>query len=385
MFLPVLLIRDHGWAAWVLFAIPNVLGAAAMGRAVRGSEHAKALRDAHRLMIGVFSAVTIAFQAFFAASLVLRASQDERPWWPVAAFFVGLLLANIDLSRREKDPWSGLMVWLGSLGLCGTAWWMLTSGGQVPLPAPAGVTWESGQLGPVPLAGLGLVCLFGFLACPYLDATFLRAREATGALGGRTFAVGFLVFFLSMIMLTAGYAGLPWGVGTTAGLLVGCHIALQLAYTIQAHAEELRRGTKPLAPVWVSPVGILCGSVAALATAHFGGVDGFEPVYRAFMGFYGLWFPTYVVGCMSATWSRPRPPSGKAVALWVASCLAALPFLWVAFLQQGMNWAIVGVLVALCGAAGSRWIMRAEPGTARPYPGPARPLRLAARSRGSRS
>lgn len=366
MFLPVLLIRDHGWAAWAIFAIPNVLGAAAMGRAVRGSAHARALRDAHRPMIVTFSAVTIAFQAFFASGLVLRASRDENPWWPVAAFFVGLLVANIDLSRREKDPWSGLLVWFGSLGLCGTAWWMLTSGGQSPLPVPAGVSWESGQLGPVPIAGLGLVCLFGFLACPYLDATFLHAREAAGSMGGRTFAAGFLVFFLSMILLTAGYAGLPWSLGTTAGVLVACHIALQLAYTIQAHAEELRRGARPLGPVWISPVAVVFGAGAALATAHFGGADGFEPMYRVFMGFYGLWFPAYVIGCMSPTWSAPRAPGPKAIGLWVASCLAALPFLWVAFLQQGMNWAIVGVLVALCGSAGARWVIRGGTGTARP-------------------
>jgi hypothetical protein len=31
MFLPVLLVRDYGIGAWWIFAIPNVVGAAAMG------------------------------------------------------------------------------------------------------------------------------------------------------------------------------------------------------------------------------------------------------------------------------------------------------------------------------------------------------------------
>jgi len=366
MFLPVLLIRDHGWAAWLVFAIPNVLGAAAMGRVVRGAAHARAIRIAHRPMIALFSAATISFQAFFAAGLVLRASQNEKPWWPVSAFFVGLLVANLDLSRKHKDPWSGLVVWLGSLGLCSWAWWVLTAGGQAALPAPAGVTWEAGQLGTIPIAGLGLVCMFGFLACPYLDATFLRAREATGDQGGRTFTAGFLVFFLPMILLTAGYAGLAWELSTTAGLLVGCHIALQLAYTTQAHAEELRHGAPPIGAAWVSPVAIVCGVAVALATVRFGGADGFEPVYRVFMGLYGLWFPAYVVGCMSASWGNPRPPSGKALMLWAGSCVAAAPFLWVAFLQQGMNWAVVGVLIAACGAAAARRVTRAGLGTVTP-------------------
>lgn len=360
MFLPVLLIRDHGWAAWFLFAIPNVLGAAAMGRAVRSSGHARALREAHRPMVVAFSAVTIAFQAFFAASLTMAATRDGRPWWPAAAFLVGLLLANLDLSRKPREPWSGFVAWIGSIALCGTAWWLATSGGDKPLPTPAGVEWASGQLGVTPVAGLGLVCLFGFLACPYLDATFLRAREEAGPVGGRTFAVGFIVFFLAMIVLTAGYAWLPWEVTTTVGILVACHIALQLGYTIQVHAEELRNGERPLAPVWVGPLSVVLGVLIAVGVAKFGwrgdegGGGSFEPAYRVFMGFYGLWFPAYVVGCMSGSWSKPEKPNGRMLAIWVASCVAALPFYVVAFLQNGMNWAVAGVVIAAAGALGAR-------------------------------
>ena len=38
MFLPVLLVRDYGVWGWIVFAVPNVLGAAAMGWVLRSAE-----------------------------------------------------------------------------------------------------------------------------------------------------------------------------------------------------------------------------------------------------------------------------------------------------------------------------------------------------------
>src|SRR5438105_14205353 len=64
MFLPVLLVRDYGVWGWVVFAVPNVIGAAAMGWTVRDAEHSRRLVGAHRLAADSFSWVTIAFQMF---------------------------------------------------------------------------------------------------------------------------------------------------------------------------------------------------------------------------------------------------------------------------------------------------------------------------------
>ena len=66
MFLPVLLVRDYGVWGFVVFAIPNVLGAAVMGWTVRSPQHSESLVAAHRDACRGFSLVTIAFQVYFA-------------------------------------------------------------------------------------------------------------------------------------------------------------------------------------------------------------------------------------------------------------------------------------------------------------------------------
>ncbi|MEO6436421.1 MAG: hypothetical protein ABIP55_11780, partial [Tepidisphaeraceae bacterium] len=65
MFLPVLLVRDYGIWGWVVFAIPNVLGAAAMGWTVRDAEASRTLVAAHQTACSWFSLVTLAFHVFF--------------------------------------------------------------------------------------------------------------------------------------------------------------------------------------------------------------------------------------------------------------------------------------------------------------------------------
>src|SRR5688572_33083294 len=64
MFLPVLLIRDYGNWSWVIFAVPNVVGAAAMGWVLRDGQ-SELLVAQHRQAIDAFSFVTATFQIFF--------------------------------------------------------------------------------------------------------------------------------------------------------------------------------------------------------------------------------------------------------------------------------------------------------------------------------
>src|ERR1044071_797833 len=66
MFLPVLLVRDYGVWGWIVFAIPNVLGAAAVGWVIRSPEQSRRIVAAHRMPMLAFSLVTSAFQWFFA-------------------------------------------------------------------------------------------------------------------------------------------------------------------------------------------------------------------------------------------------------------------------------------------------------------------------------
>src|SRR5215813_659097 len=82
MFLPVLLVRDYGVAGWIAFAVPNVVGAAAMGWTLRDSAASRRVAQEHRTAARWFSLVTIAFQIFFAAWLVRRVL---NPLWGMSA------------------------------------------------------------------------------------------------------------------------------------------------------------------------------------------------------------------------------------------------------------------------------------------------------------
>src|SRR4051794_16245838 len=61
MFLPVLLIRDYGLSAWWIFAIPNMVGAAAMGWLLRRPDSSGLIVQSHEHAATLFSLVTIAF------------------------------------------------------------------------------------------------------------------------------------------------------------------------------------------------------------------------------------------------------------------------------------------------------------------------------------
>src|SRR5205814_8241141 len=65
MFLPVLIMREYGIAGWFVFAIPNVLGAAAMGWILKDSTRSYSVALAHEHATAAFSLLTIAFHAFF--------------------------------------------------------------------------------------------------------------------------------------------------------------------------------------------------------------------------------------------------------------------------------------------------------------------------------
>src|SRR5947199_7998526 len=78
MFLPVLLVRDYGLGGWFVFAIPNVIGAAAMGWVLARPGASERLSTEHRTACVAFSAITLAFHAFFLAWLALRVI--PLPW-----------------------------------------------------------------------------------------------------------------------------------------------------------------------------------------------------------------------------------------------------------------------------------------------------------------
>ena len=78
MFLPVLLVRDYGVWGWVVFAVPNVLGAAAMGWVLSDPARSSQLVERHRAACVCFSLITIVFHVFFVRWLVGRMLGDQR-------------------------------------------------------------------------------------------------------------------------------------------------------------------------------------------------------------------------------------------------------------------------------------------------------------------
>lgn len=357
MFLPVLLMRDYGWLAWVVFAAPNVIGAGAMGWTIRSADQARAMVESHRPAMVLFSAVTRAFQWYFAFGLLAQAMRAGTLPAVAGALAIGLVVAGMGLRRRAGLPWLGLVFWVLSAGLLTAAW---RTGDLGTLAAAAAHGTRGG--GPAPLAGLAAVCLFGFALCPYLDLTFHRTRIMAASPRG-AFGIGFGVLFLAMIAGTAAYSGTAWRVEGLAGVLIAIHIAAQLAFTAEAHSAEVAAAAARPADEdderpWIDrlsaavPLVSMAVGLAALVAVNraapmLGGREAaFEWGYRVFMGFYGLVFPLYVLIAMVPAWREPRPPTPAMLRAWIVGSLVAFPASYLAFImgRMGWVWAVMGVV-----------------------------------------
>jgi hypothetical protein len=335
MFLPVLLVRDYGPWAWVVFAVPNVIGAAAMGWVLREGRSEQLVAH-HRFAIEAFSFITATFQIFFALWMFDSAGMEGSGWLVIAVAF--LFQAFI----RWNQPLALLLAILTfAISLCSL------------VPVVTARPWDVATYGrgfSRELWGLAPVSIFGFALCPYLDATFHRARQAmpTGAARG-AFSMGFGVFFLVMILGTLCYTGLfidGYGPGQGVTMVyraIGLHWSMQLALTIALHWQS---GTiKSLR----APAAVTVAALAWLGMRfiHDPTMEPGEFVYRLFMSFYGLVFPAYVWICMMPIGREPTTP---ARAQWIVLAVAvavASPFYWVAFMQGRMVWVVPGVLIVL--------------------------------------
>lgn len=332
MYLPVLLVRDYGLGGWIAFAVPNVIGAAAMGWALRSQQQAHRLAAEHATAVSLFTVVTISFQVFALMWLLPRLVD-----WPgIGLVLLALLCALVmPLSSGLGRPLNAIAVWAISAAVFA----MLAAGNVLEFPPATGrdSSWD--------LLGLAPACALGFALCPYLDATFLRARQQTDARGAKiAFGVGFGVLFLTMIVFTLFYAvPLDTGVFTAgAAWLLASHLTLQVCFTVAAHTAALGR-IMP-ASVWgiVIAAGLgLAALGAELGEARLFNLSAGELIYRGYMGFYGLLFPAYVLLVIVARAS---------MRLYAVACLVALPFFVVGFAMGQMRWSVVGVLVVLVAA-----------------------------------
>lgn len=349
MFLPVLLIRDFGWWGFVAFAVPNVLGAAAMGWVLARPCASESLERRHGGAMRCFSLVTILFQLFFA--LLVVGAADSLLHAPIIAIATFLLAAIGAATLRPP-----------ALPACATVASIALAVAFLALSqSPLETALAEGARPELPrrdILFLAPVCMFGFLLCPYLDLTFHRARQALPTRSSRTaFGLGFGGFFLVMILFTALYSPVFLSPVTrlAPAAVVLAHILLQLGITTGLHTRELA------APAWrrsgrgritvIGAAAIVLTIWALLMPALGGGrtepelvprSGGAEETYRSFMAFYGLVFPAYVYLCM-----RGAGLTRSGVRSWAFAVGLAAPMFWMGFLERATWWLGPGLAVVL--------------------------------------
>ncbi|RMD65729.1 MAG: hypothetical protein D6824_02125 [Planctomycetota bacterium] len=336
MYLPALLVRDFGLPGWGVFALCNVTGATAVG-ALRGHVAGAVQQRVYAGWARAFSLTTIAFHTMFLAwigavvgdgvlgdSGVAAAGLLAALCWAAAAGLAGR--GERTLLRTAAAVYAASIAALALAGL--TSQWRQYQ--------PAALHGEE-PLAALPVAGAALA--LGFLLCPQLDLTLLRAREALGPQRrARVFVAGFGGLFLLMIV-----ASLFYGAGIAGGWLnlwLVAHFAVQSAFTMGAHQRELAR--RRLAGGWVGAVAAGLGMLAGIAAAALGAG---ELVYKAFLACYAVVFPVAALLMWRSSEARPRATlltAGAALALFVPGQL------------QG-RWLLTAAGVAL--AAGLPWVV----------------------------
>lgn len=387
MFLPVLLVRDFGVWGFVTFALPNCLGAAAMGWVLKSPGASAELVNRHAGAMRLFSVVTALFHVFFLAWL---ASWDKLPFRPELLIGVAAGVSIVVALMHDRlRGWLGVLLWAGVVFVLVRVF-LASEPARVShsLPAPALPSHDVLYLAPV--------CVFGFLLCPYLDLTFNRARQLVPSRAGgiAAFSVGFLLLFPTMILFTLAYAGDFLGSQTVALALVCSHIAVQAGYTVGVHAHTLLalndmqsgdhvHALRPPLPraaqlmtsvliAWLASV-LLHGVFRQFFAAHPPGPAGAaiglgEIIYRCFMAFYGLVFPAYVWVCMIPTRTAPDAthaglsgPLGERK-FWVllVAIAAAAPFYYLGFIERQTHWLAVGVGIVLLARLAAKTEQRAK-------------------------
>ncbi len=328
MFLPVLLVRDYGPWAWVVFAVPNVVGAAAMGWTI-DAQRSREIVAAHRPAITAFSIITIAYQLFFATWAL------GSKGLPFAMGLIAVAAASLSRSRLRAIA---VLLYLASIA----CWCAMAQNGEL---RGAAQTLAALQVAPsLPTLCLLPACLFGFLLCPYLDSTFHAARQQLDPPSSRAaFGVGFGIIFFSAIILSLLYASHVATAGIDSFRWIPIYWMLQLGFTIGAHAVG-DDSTAKLTPARTLLVASLVAAAGALV-GRLPGLNG-ESVYRCFLGFYGLCFPAYVWICMMPA-RGIAPPTHRALAVCAVAVLIAAPMFWLAFLDNRPVWICPAVAIPL--------------------------------------
>ena len=317
MYLPFVMMRLWGWPGFWAFFVPNVLGCAAFGF-VLDAGRSRALAARLGWTCALFSAVTVAFQCYFAgwvaqwatggADAIISPADGPALQTVVATGApIALLVAGIALAVRGDAFWRTA----GTVVTILTGLVVLLPGGVDPA-AQAGRAPVTGELPAMPLLFALPTIVAGFLCSPYFDLTFHRAAQQ--APSPRIAFATFGLTFGAMLLLIASFydpgTSIP-RLGTALFVLWG----VQLLFTVAVHLRELLAAA-PAVRIPAHVVGGLTALAVLLATpaviAAFPnfpvqGPKGWaldedlsflfpgEPVYLAFLGAYGLLFPVLLL------------------------------------------------------------------------------------------
>lgn len=330
MFLPVIMRERYGWWGFLAFAVPNVLGCAGFGYVITSRAMSERLLAAHHSMLAAFSLVTIAFHSYFLTWLLAeRAPLAVTGTQP----FVPLVLALIVI---------GAGIAVGHLRVA-DRFWLLFAAGVYVLSL---ITFLTVGLGAWPalhapgardlseLIPLAPIIAFGFLLCPYLDATFHRARRESPS--RHAFAVFGLTFSV-MIVLTLFLWFAPEGLRP----LGYAHLFGQSIFTVAVHTRELREAELIHCPrrrsLWLGVV-LLAGLLFPAVSAIQPMLDNLgEDFYLRFLVFYGLLFPGYVLVFMSTRrWAGT--PTRRALLFLIAGAGLLAPSYELGFIHHQTTW-----------------------------------------------
>lgn len=346
MVFPALLLRDHALPGWVVFAVPNVVGAAAMGWVLYRPQRSLTIVRKHGKACHAFTNITVAFHLFVIAwlfSLLFGLAAV-----PMVVLAIGLC-ATLGLRNKRSAmlfvaaglallSWGAFSYATKMQGAWSLAHWVVPSD-------------QLTRLTTTDLLFFAPCALAGFALCPYLDLTFHRANYSTApGTGAAAFTFGFGVVFCSMIVFSVCYGAqlLAFIHGEPDAELPGywlvvlaVHLSLQAGFTITVHVRESIEDPRNKT-TWLIAAGgiaVLLGLAARLEALPdhpiTGGLTWGEAGYRGFLLLYGTVLPAYVWLMILPRLRGPVSTTGDRAkgVTYVATCVSSYVFGWIAFVQ----------------------------------------------------
>lgn len=341
MFLPALISNEFGFAGWLAFAIPNISGGILMAWMISSPDASIRFVTKYRTACALFSWVTIAFHAFFIAWVVgCLLGVGGRVIALVLSFLIYFLIV------KGVEKYVSVVVWFFSTIILV---FFFTTAPVVFFPPAVFDLWD--------LAGVFCVSVFGFLTCPFFDLTFHRAIQKSPVRSVVVFFTGFFLVFLPMILATYLYAPYiyslllikPIGV-TFMMVLLAAHFIVQSAQTVAYHFRELQNFPERYKVLFVAFCVVLV--LVNIPNVDLQGalkISFHELVYRSFLVFYGLVFPSYFFNKIlvesdcdgSCEWGLSK------MVEFAVFFVFSFPFYWLGFINKNYMLLPLGVIISI--------------------------------------